>query len=316
MSSAPLPDFRALMAAAILAPSGHNTQPWKFIRNGANLEIHPDYSRQLPAIDPHNRELFMSLGCAAENIVAAAKAQGFDAIVAVPTPQHDWLRVSFLPSSYTQSEEQWLAAIEARQSNRQPYRSKSIPPSDLSALTNTPLEAGIHLRAITSSSELAATRKAIIEANRQQMQDSTLVHELADWMRLSPQQVRQSPDGLSYATLGMPPIRFRSLARYLLRSGLQRHQLQRALDSANVFLLFSSEDATNAGWVRLGQSFERVVLLATLRGIAHSHYNQPLESAQPFDISGIKGTPGLLIRLGYANASPRAPRRPLDDVLA
>lgn len=53
---------------ATLAANGHNTQPWKFAVHQDAIEIHPDYGRHLPVVDPENRELWISLGCSLENL--------------------------------------------------------------------------------------------------------------------------------------------------------------------------------------------------------------------------------------------------------
>src|ERR687891_523520 len=46
-----------LLRYAILAPSGHNTQPWLFKIVGNNtIEIYADRSRALPLVDPDDRE--------------------------------------------------------------------------------------------------------------------------------------------------------------------------------------------------------------------------------------------------------------------
>lgn len=78
-----LDDFKFLVKQAVKAPSGHNTQPWKFRRDGSVVEIHPDFDRKLPVVDPDNRELFVSLGCAAENLCLAAQTKGYKSTVSV-----------------------------------------------------------------------------------------------------------------------------------------------------------------------------------------------------------------------------------------
>lgn len=78
-----LSDFDFLVAQATKAPSGHNTQPWLFKQTNSSIEIHPDFTRKLPAVDPSNRELFVSLGCAAENLCLAANSKGYKAAVSV-----------------------------------------------------------------------------------------------------------------------------------------------------------------------------------------------------------------------------------------
>ena len=65
--------FTPLIEHAIRAPSGHNTQPWRFTLGADCITIAPDFSKRLPVVDPDNRELFISLGCAAENITATKR---------------------------------------------------------------------------------------------------------------------------------------------------------------------------------------------------------------------------------------------------
>jgi len=49
--------MRDLVRYATLAASGHNAQPWRFAITVDCIAIHPDYSRCLPVVDPHDREL-------------------------------------------------------------------------------------------------------------------------------------------------------------------------------------------------------------------------------------------------------------------
>ena len=68
--------FRELVHYATLAPSSHNTQCWKFQLEDRAISILPDLSRRCPVVDPDDHHLYVSLGCAAENLIEAAKAQG------------------------------------------------------------------------------------------------------------------------------------------------------------------------------------------------------------------------------------------------
>src|SRR5262252_6814628 len=49
-----------VVAAAIWAPSVHNTQPWWFATRGAELTLHADSRRQLGVVDPAGREMLIS----------------------------------------------------------------------------------------------------------------------------------------------------------------------------------------------------------------------------------------------------------------
>ena len=69
---------------ASLAPSGHNSQPWlvKVVGKGEWI-IGGDSRRRLPAVDPDNRELLLSIGAFAENLSTASSVAGYDAAMEV-----------------------------------------------------------------------------------------------------------------------------------------------------------------------------------------------------------------------------------------
>ena len=64
-----------LVRYATLAPSSHNTQCWKFRVEDNAIAILPDLARRTPAVDPDDHHLFVSLGCAAENLVQACRVR-------------------------------------------------------------------------------------------------------------------------------------------------------------------------------------------------------------------------------------------------
>src|SRR5882762_6403750 len=66
----------ALVRAAILAASPHNTQPWLFKITNSSIELHIDTQRNVGALDPYLREEHIGMGCALENLMLAAAANG------------------------------------------------------------------------------------------------------------------------------------------------------------------------------------------------------------------------------------------------
>ena len=72
-------EIRKIIEYGTKAPSGHNTQPWKFTFSENEIQIHPDFERALPIVDPDNHALYISLGCSAENIILASRNIGYNA---------------------------------------------------------------------------------------------------------------------------------------------------------------------------------------------------------------------------------------------
>ena len=69
--------LRHLLRYAILAPSTRNTQPWRFAVQTNTVGLFADLERRQPVSDPDRRELYISLGCALENLLLAAEQHGF-----------------------------------------------------------------------------------------------------------------------------------------------------------------------------------------------------------------------------------------------
>jgi hypothetical protein len=75
----------ALVRAAILAASPHNTQPWLFKVTNSLIELYLDTQRNTGALDPYLREEHIGMGCALENLALAAAVHGYQATV-TPVP--------------------------------------------------------------------------------------------------------------------------------------------------------------------------------------------------------------------------------------
>src|SRR5271169_4244928 len=73
-------DPLALVRAAILAASPHNTQPWLFKVSSSQIELYLDTKRNVGALDPYLREEHIGIGCALENLLLAAAANGYAAV--------------------------------------------------------------------------------------------------------------------------------------------------------------------------------------------------------------------------------------------
>ncbi len=192
-----------LIQYATLAANGHNTQPWKFAVQQNTIEIHPDYSRHLPVVDPHNRELWISLGCALENLLIAANATGYISTVAYPNGE-DVIRIQLIPDLPQPSP--LFNVIPLRQTTRSVYDSHPVPPADLNTLQSLPLEPGVSLRFLNSPTEMETALEYVIEGNLRQYADRAFVEELIFWLRFNKKEALKTLDGLYSACSGNPEV--------------------------------------------------------------------------------------------------------------
>jgi hypothetical protein len=112
-----------LLRSATLAPSMHNTQPWRFrvLRASQTIELHADPSRMLPYGDPHGRAVHIACGAALFNLRLAVAVAGREPVVRLfPDPgQPQLLAALRLAGPYRPSEAdtELRAVIAARHTN-------------------------------------------------------------------------------------------------------------------------------------------------------------------------------------------------------
>lgn len=311
------PDFIYMMEQAVKAPSGHNTQPWLFRVQKDRIQILPDMSKSLPAVDPDNRELFISLGCATENLCIAAEAKGY-----APLPVFSGsgeITVLLSEASMIKETSGLIEEISVRQTNRGIYSGEMIPSDQLSYLRNTPLEENISLHLWSKGKwEFDTLSSYIFAGNNRQMNDHLFKRELKSWMRFNKNHVRATSDGLSYAVFGapnLPRLISETIMGSVLKVGIQNRGDKKKLDSSSHLALFALRTNTLPEWFALGRSLQRFLLRATEKNIAFAFLNQPCEVRDlsgllAKDLSFTNEIPALILRLGYAKRKmPYSPRK-------
>jgi hypothetical protein len=312
-------NMRELVRFATLAANGHNTQPWKFALKADTVEIHPDLSRRLLVVDPHDRELWMSLGCALENMVLAARAAGYAPQVTYPDAA-DFIRVR-LDKGMPQPS-QLFDAIPGLQNTRSEYDGRALDKNELEQINAFALEPGVNLRLLLNPNELNTVVEYVNEGNLQQYADQAFVQELVTWLRFNKKEALASLDGLYAPTSGNPEVP-RWLGQMFVTGTNPQEQAKtdaKKLRSSAGAVVIASDTDDKTAWVRTGQVYERLALLLTSLNIKSAFLNQPIEVAtvrSQFQSAIGLGTslPQLLVRFGYANAMPRSLRRPVEQVL-
>ena len=203
---------KEIIRLATLAPSGHNSQPWRFEVEEHVIRILPDLDRELVAVDPDHRELFFSLGCTAENIRIAATRFCHDSTWRMVGPEGGvhHVEVALEPVNPDVLPDSLSLLLESRQSNRSVYLGARISDDILDQVRAVPLERGVTLRMHGfGSAGFEAIRSAVLSGNEIQMSDPAFREELLDWIRFNRRQAGESQDGLTNRVMGAPPAHTR-----------------------------------------------------------------------------------------------------------
>lgn len=168
-------DFIQIASYASKAPSGHNTQPWKFHITDSTITVLPNSEVALPVVDGNNRELFISLGCAVENLCIAASYFGYTTHVIECNIEAIILE---LTKNDLTIEEPLFHQIEKRQTNRNIYNGNKISDGILQQLQRFLLkvtEIGISYAFLNQPCEVAALAFDLREKLPVNMEHLTLI---------------------------------------------------------------------------------------------------------------------------------------------
>lgn len=315
------PDMLAMLRYAALAANSHNSQPWLFAVDDFNVSILADANRRLSVVDPDDHHLYISLGCAVENLLITGAAHGRPGNMLYFPGDSDRIEVGLNKGPVNASV--LYDAIPVRQTTRSVYDGRAIPVEQLKQLENAAKIEGVSITLITDDVRRSAIEEQAIDANGLQLEDKAFVAELKKWIRFNPGQALKTHDGLFTASSGhksVPTVMGETLFATLIDKEKENRTLTAQIRSSPVFAVFAGNRADKDHWIRVGRSFQRFALMATSLGISHAYVNQPIEvlaARERFAIwLGMAGQRvDLVIRLGYADPMPMSLRRPVPEAL-
>jgi nitroreductase len=312
--------YRQLVRYATLAPSSHNTQCWTFVPGAGVIAVKPDLSRRCPAVDPDDHHLYVSLGCAAENLAQAALANGLQAEFSFD-PVEGAARAMLLPTQARRTP--LFEAIPLRQTCRADYDGKAAPRQDLVRLEQAGQGEGVAVNLLTDPARRERVLDLVLAGNATQMADPAFLGELKQWIRFNDYQAILSLDGLYAPASGNPQVPSwlgGTLFDLFFRVGAENDKYARQLRSSAGLAVFHSERAEPVQWLEVGRCFERFALQATALGIRTAFVNQPVEVADlrpqlAAELGLGRRRPDLVVRFGYGPAMPRSLRRHVGEVI-
>ena len=338
----------ALVRAGILAANPHNTQPWLFQVGASRIELFADTRRNLGAFDPYLREMHIGLGCALENMRRTARVQGYEitltqhpgplaAAAASPRPQP----VATLELSPGRPRpDQLVDAIPRRHTDRGAYAAGRLVPGEMLEAMWAAFQddTDVRLFLFSAPDERKRFGELVLAATESIITDPEMVAASDRWFRHRWMDVQRRRDGITLDAAGLGPF-VTTMAKLLPpASGETSHRYWRdatrdvQIPTTALFGLIAVRDLYDRPQaLRAGQRWQRLHLMATVRGVAMQPINQPVEmvdrereqgkapraAAALAALTGEAGwKPTFAFRAGLPTRPPTAsPRRPVEAVV-
>lgn len=266
--------LRHLIGWAILAPSTHNVQPWRFRIFPDKMEIelflHP--FGILPISDKVCREAHISMGCVLENLLIAASHYGLTAETTYSMSKYPEpiarIKLSDGDSFITKDFSMPILHLKHRAMNRGLYiQDKAVPKDFILEASRLASRAGLEFNLIQD----AITRFVIAEiqytADRYVMAKNDFRAELADYFL---ENDSTEPKGMPGNTFGLNDEMARRVSKELRKTGVFDHDLavgmamsaRNGIRSSPVIGILRATDDVPYWWLVAGRVFQRIILVA------------------------------------------------------
>ena len=315
--------FRFLLRYAILAPSGPNTQPWKYAIHDHSISVFADLSRALPFVDPSNRTLYMSVGCAIANLAVAGAHFGFAPKVSYfPDGQESDLvaEVQLLPSGRrpVPGQDDLFPQIQRRHTTKDRYENGEIEPFILEEIERNINLSGLYLSYLPDKDAKEKMADLVSRSHKIQLAKKEFRHDLGDWLRSNK---TTEPDGMPLYTFGVPDVVSLGFPAAFKEFDLSLPVIYRdsgLIHDCSTLAVLTTDQDDKQTWTMCGFALENLLLRATFYDVRASFFSQPIGLAnlrEELKIQVNRGYPQLIFSLGMAKPMRPSPRRPLEDVI-
>ncbi|MFA5991457.1 MAG: hypothetical protein WC794_04400 [Candidatus Doudnabacteria bacterium] len=307
---------------ASLAPSSHNTQPWLFKIKDKTISLFANKTRWLKSSDKLERQLFISLGTAFENLTTAAKSFGLSFIespFAEQTELNLIKSISISEIKIKNIDEETLNALISRHNNRSNFKQSSLPnkfTDFIKSLSTT----NITITLITTQ-ELKKQIQTIVEdATEKAFKDKYFTNELSKWIKPSLKKYYDGMPGYNIGTPWLISLLIPHAIRYLPLAKMQTSMVKEMLTHAPAYMLISSTHNEPKSWFEIGRLFEKIWLEAEKFNIKIGVLAAPIEidgyERKIQQALEITNHPQIFFRIGFSDQIPvPSPRLNLKEII-
>ena len=298
---------------AILAPSGHNTQPWRIEQKddgGLDLYINRAHfleggSEALLQVEPH-----VSMGTFLETLMAAGLGHGYQ--VAVQYVLEGDKIANIAMGKRVKPVPELLAAIKSRVSNRNFFETAKLDPklinslgvSGFSGVKSSIIENRAEIEWLATQTEIAI--KAIMSSRKYR-------RELSQWVRNNFTGKYDGMPGFTHGVAGFPSLFAKIAINASAKLGPPAGHSADLIRNSSALIIVGYSDEELANYIDVGREYSRVSLLAQRHSVSSSALGaaviDPTSRKDVVAHFGLDYRPVVILRVGRTKINaPHTPR--------
>lgn len=301
---------------AVLAPSGHNTQPWEFKFENDSILLQHNSHRDLPFSGQLAAEPYVSLGSCTETLRHAALGFGYELNIDYLFTKKAVALISL--GSKTKQQPEILEAITHRSSNRTKFNTQPTPQKILDFCTTHNLTlASVDI--VTEPEEFKFLAEQTAIATKKIMHDKEFRNELSKWVRNNLTKKYDGMPGFAQEMPTPPSLIARHIVKNIDISNAQAKVDAKRVLKSGTLLLISAHTLTPQAYFEVGRLYAQICIRADIKGYATSGVGaaviDPSTKRAITTRLKLKYPPSALIRLGTTPKQVKhTPRWPAQNV--
>lgn len=317
--------IKFLLNFAILAPSGHNSQPWEFTVSNKEINIFINKERSLEKSDPQGRVLLMGFGCLIENILIASDYFRFEATVNYFPDKDNNLniaRITFekVVNINKLNQDHLIFQISKRHTNRGFYKKESLPQIFLSTIDSLSSEK-VKVLIVSDEDLRSDVAELILESNIEIMDNTIFRWELSQYIKSN---FTKSRTGMPGFTLGLPDFISIFASRLIKKINLSkksRKSDEKLLKQGTpAFLIISTQGDKKEDWLNGGNVLQHIWLSAQSYGLSCAPFAAVIQLSvfreKLQNLLHLSDFPQLILRIGYPKKDVKpSPRFLISDLV-
>lgn len=313
--------IKFLLNYAVIAPSTHNSQPWLFKISPSFCEIYKNNNLALPYADPLNRDLYISIGCALENLILASKYFNVYEKTEYIFENNLIARVYFkdLDKKPIPNEElkEWLLGIKKRLNARGMFKPDNVPSELLNKIKTLNQDESLEINLLTEKTKIEKMAELIAKGLEIAYRNKNFRQEMSRWINNS---LSRKKEGIPGYALKMPLLLsfvFPFMIKYLDLGKKLGKLNYLSVKSAPVSCLISSKENSPLIWCKVGQLAERIMVFLAANNLESSIFVSAIEMGLAKEVAEIFETdwlPQFHFCFGYMDIEEKfTPRHSVEE---